>query len=128
MTKDVILDLDQIKVIERLLSFIPESATVHLKVSDIQDFLKFGKKLIYKTAVIKNATKEDVEKSGLLCEELHQAHKYFVNIESGNDMSLADIDTICGTFRDFEERPFFIFGSTFDDFRTDFLIELFIIE
>ncbi|MBO4295062.1 MAG: hypothetical protein J5896_06445 [Alphaproteobacteria bacterium] len=55
MTKDVVFDLDQIKVIEKLLSFVAESATVHLKVSDIQDFLKFGKKLIYKTAAIKNA-------------------------------------------------------------------------
>ena len=128
MTKDVVFDLDQIKVIERLLSFIPESATVHPKVSDLQDFLKFGKKLIYKAAVVKNATKEDIEKSGLLCEELHQAHKYFVNIESGNDMSLENIDTIIGTFHNFEERSYFTFGSTFDDFRTDFLIELFIIE
>ena len=128
MTKDVVFDLDQIKVIERLLSFIPESATVHPKVSDLQDFLKFGKKLIYKAAVIKNATKEDVEKSGLLCEELHQAHKYCVSVESGNNMSLENLDTICRTFRDFEERTKFSFSSRIDEFRTDFLIELFIIE
>ena len=128
MTKDVVLDLDQIKVIERLLSFVTEEGITNLKVSDIQDFLKFGKKLIYKAALIKNATKEDIEKSGLLCEELHQAHKYFVNVESGNDMSLENLDTICKTFRDFEERTKFSFSSRIDEYRTDFLIELFIIE
>lgn len=128
MTKDVVLDLDQIKVIERLLSFVTEEGIIDLKVSDIQDFLKFGKKLIYKAAVIKNATKEDIEKSGLLCEELHQAHKYFVNVESGNNMSLENLDTICGTFRDFEERTKFSFSSGIDEYRTDFLIELFIVE
>ena len=128
MTKDVVLDLDQIKVIERLLSFVTEEGITNLKVSDIQDFLKFGKKLIYKAALIKNATKEDIEKSGLLCEELHQAHKYFVNVESGNDMSLENLDTIYKTFRDFEECTKFSFSSGIDEFKTDFLIELFIIE
>lgn len=128
MTKDVVFDLDQIKVIERLLSFVTEEGITNLKVSDIQDFLKFGKKLIYKTAVIKSATKEDIEKSGLLCDELHQAHKYFVNVESGNDMSLENLDTIYKTFRDFEERTKFSFSSRIDEYRTDFLIELFIIE
>ena len=128
MTKDVVFDLDQIKVIERLLSFVAEKGITDLKVSDIQDFLKFGKKLIYKTAVIKSATKEDIEKSGLLCDELHQAHKYIVNVESGNDMSLENLDTICKTFRDFEERTKFSFSSGIDEYRTDFLVELFIVE
>lgn len=128
MTKDVVLDLDQIKVIERLLSLVTEDGVINMKTSDIQDFLKFGKKLIYKAAVIKNATKEDVEKSGLLSDELHKAHKYFVNVESGKDMSFENIDTIVGTFRNFEERSKFTFTSTYDEFRTDFLVELFIVE
>ncbi len=127
--KSVILDLDQIKVIEKLVACVTKAGLINLSVSDIQKFLEHGKKLIYKTATIKEATREAVEKSGLLCDELHQAHKYFINIESGNNMSLADIDAIASAFHNFEERPYFAFGTTFDEYKEhEFLIDLFVLE
>lgn len=129
MTKDVVFDLDQIKVIERLVACITKAGLINIDISDIQKLLDHGKKLIYKTAVIQKATKEDVEKSGLLCEELHQAHKYLINVESGDNMTLEDLDTITNTIHNFEERSFLMFGSTYDKYKTEeFKVELFIIE
>lgn len=128
MNKNIVLDLEQIKVIERLIALVAKAGLINLDITDIQKLLDHSKKLTYKSAVIQKATKEDVEKSGLLCDELHHAHKYLINIESGNDMSLADIDAIAGAFRDFEGRALFAFGTSFDEFKTDFLVELFIVE
>ena len=127
--KSVVLDLDQIKVVEKLVACVTKPGLINLDTSDIQKFLEHGKKLIYKTATITEATKEDVEKSGLLCDELHQAHKYFINIESGNNMTLADIDAIASAFHDFEERSYFAFGTTIDEYKEhEFEIDLFILE
>ena len=127
--KSVVLDLDQIKVVEKLVACVTKPGLINLDTSDIQKFLEHGKKLIYKTATITEATKEAVEKSGLLCDELHQAHKYFINIESGNNMTLADIDAIASAFHDFEERSYFAFGTTIDEYKEhEFEIDLFILE
>ena len=128
MNKNIVFDLEQIKAVERLLDIVANDGVIDLKITDIQNFLKHGKKLIYKTATINETTKEAIEISGLLCDELRRAHKYIIMIESGNNMSLKDIDTIAATFKDFEERSCFAFGTGIDEFRTDFLIELFIIE
>ena len=127
--KTVVLDLDQIKAIERLLDFVVKDGLINLKIFDIQKFLEHGKKLIHKTATITEATKEAVEKSGLLCDELYKAHKYFINIESGKNMTLENIDTIASAFKDFEERSCFAFGTTYDEYKeNEFLIDLFIVE
>lgn len=127
--KSVVLDLDQIKVIEKLVTCVTKPGLINLDTSDIQKFLKHGKKLIYKTATITEATKEAVEKSGLLCDELHYAHKYCLNIESGKNITLEDISTIASAFHDFEERPYFAFGTTFDEYKEhEILIDLFILE
>ncbi len=129
MNKNVVLDLDQIKVIERLIALVAEAGLSNFDITDIQKLLKCSKKLTYKCAIIEKATKKEVEKSGLLCEELHHAHKYLINIESGKDMSLADIDTIACSFHDFEERTPFVFGTSFDEFKKhEFQIDLFIVE
>ena len=127
--KSVVLDLDQIKVVEKLVACVTKAGLINLDTSDIQKFLEHGKKLIYKTATIEEATKEAVEKSGLLCDELRRAHKYFINIESGNNMTLADIDAIASAFHDFEERSYFAFGTTIDEYKEhEFEIDLFILE
>lgn len=127
--KDVVLDLNQIEAIERLLECTAKPGLINIDRSDIQNFLKHGKKLILKRAIIKQATKEEVEKSELLCNELHNAHKYLINIEAGANISLGDIDTVIGAFRSFEDRSFFMFSSTWDEYKTDeFQIDLFIIQ
>lgn len=128
-SEDIVLDLRQIEVIERLIDCVAKSGLINISKSDIQNFLKHGKKLILKSATINKATQTEVEKSGLLCDELHKAHKYLINIEAGANISLGDIDTIIGTFRSFEEHSFFTFSSTYDEYKTDKLkIDLFIMQ
>ena len=126
---NTVLDLKQIKAVERLLSCVVKPGLINLDPAEIQEFLKHGKSLIYKSATLKYATKEEIEKSGLLCVELHNAHKYLINIESGNNMTLKDIDNIATAIHEFEDRSYCMFTSTFDEYKTDeFLVELFILQ
>ena len=127
--KNVVLDLEQIKAIERLVYWAATPGITNIDASDIQEFLKYGKKFIYKTATITEATKAAVEKSGLICDELHRAHKYIISIESGNNMTFEDIDKIASFFHNFEERPCFAFGTGIDEYKEhEFQVELFMVE
>lgn len=122
-------DENQIEVCKKLLSCIFNQGFVGIETSYLQDFLKGRKKIIYKTAFIDEATTEEIEETGLLCEELHHAHKYFISVEAGNYMTFTDIDAIASVFRDFEEDAYFAVGSVSNEGMKDrFKINLFISE
>ena len=122
-------DENQIKVCEKLLSCIFKPGFVSIETSYLQDFLKSSKKIMYKTAFIDEATKEEIEETGLLSEELHSANKYFISVEAGNYMTFTDIDVIASVFRDFEGDSYFAVGSVSNEGMKDrFKINLFISE
>lgn len=125
----IILDLSQVEAVEKLYDCALKPGLINIDKADIREFLKHGKKLILKRATIKQATKEGIERSGLLCDELRKAHKYIVKIEAGAGICLQDIDTILERFYAFEKASFFMFASTYDEHKIDdFQIDLFIMQ
>ena len=122
-------DNDQIKICEKLLSCVFRPGIVRIETSFLQDFLKDGQKITCKTAFIDETTKEEIEKAGLLCNELHSAKKYFVSVEAGNYVTFTDIFAIDSIFRDFDEHSYHAIGSVIDESMFDrFRVNLFILE
>ena len=90
---------------------------------------KIGLQVEEETSESKEVTTEEIEETGLLCEELHHAHKYFISVEAGNYMTFTDIDAIASVFRDFEGDAYFAVGSVSNEGMKDrFKINLFISE
>lgn len=115
----------QIKIFEKFFDLITKAGLINLSAEDIQHFLKDAKSVTIQSVNIKKATKEDIEKSGILSDELQKSQKCIINITADANITLADIDTIVGTIMSFHKCEC-IFSSLYDEYQKGFQIDTFL--
>ena len=115
----------QIKIFEKFFDLITKAGLINLSAEDIQHFLKDAKSVTIQSANIKEATKEAVEKSGLLTDELQKAQKCIISITADASITLVDIDIIVGTISEFHKCEC-IFSTLYDEHQKGFQIDTFL--
>ena len=127
MINTITCNKDSVKVINKLFDLLTKPGLINLNAQDIENMTKYAKSITNQTVTIKEATKEAVEKSGILSDELKKAHKYIINVTAGANLSLGDLDTIVGTIYSVNDGER-IFASLYDEYLTDeFTIDTFLV-
>lgn len=119
------MDSNQIKIFEKLLNSTTKAGLLNIDAEDIQHFLKDAKSITIRSVNIKEATKEAVEKSGILTDELQKAQKCIISITANASITLANIDTIVGTISEFHKCEC-IFSVLYDEHQKGFQIDNFL--
>lgn len=121
-----VLDLKQIKTVERIFDLIVKEGLINLSPNDIQHFFKDAKSLTVQSVNIKNATKEDVEKSGILSDELKKSQKCIISIIGNANITLSDIDTIVGAISSFHNCEY-NFSTLYNETQKGYQIDTFLV-
>ena len=121
MIDTISCDKDAVKVINKLFDLLGKPGLINLNTQDIENLTKYAKSITNQTVTIKKATKEAVEKSGILSDELKNAHKYIINVTAGANLGLGDLDTIVGTIYSVNDNER-TFASLYDEYLTDEII------
>lgn len=117
----------EIDKINKILGLITKEGLITLIAEDIKKYLQYAKKLTIQSVIIPAPTKEEIEKSGILSEELKKSHKYIINITSGANITLFNIDNIVGVFADFHNKEH-TFSVAFEEGQDKFQIDTYLIE
>lgn len=121
------LDLKQIRIVEKLFDLIAKAGLINLDPDDIQHFLKDAKSLTIQSVSIKNATREDVEKSGILSEELKKSQRCIISITGNASVTLSDIDTIVGAISSFNSCEY-NFSTLYDENQKGYKVDTFLVK
>lgn len=123
--ENISIDSSQIKVFERFFDLIAKDGLINLSAKEIRHFLKDTKSVTIQSVNIKKATKENIEKSGILSDELQKSRKSIINITADASITLADIDTIVGTISEFHKCEC-VFSTLYDEKQEGFRIDTFL--
>lgn len=123
--ENISIDSSQIKIFEKFFDLITKAGLINLSAEDIQHFLKDAKSVTIQSANIKEATKEAIEKSGILTDELQKAQKCIISITADASITLADIDNIVGTISEFHKCKC-VFSTLYDEKQEGFRIDTFL--
>lgn len=127
MINTITCNKDSVKVINKLFDLLTKSGLINLNAQDIGNITKYAKSITNQTVTVKDATKEAVEKSGIISNELKNAHKYIICVTAGANLSLSDLDTIVETIYSVNDGER-IFASLYDEYLTDeFTIDTFLV-
>lgn len=127
MINTITCNKDSVKVINKLFDLLTKSGLINLNTQDIENITKYAKSITNQTVTVKDATKEAVEKSGIISNELKNAHKYIICVTAGANLSLSDLDTIVDTIYSVNDGER-IFASLYDEYLTDeFTIDTFLV-
>ena len=119
------IDSNQIKIFEKLLDSITKAGLLNLKAEDIKHFLKDAKSVTIQSANIKEATKEAVEKSGILADKPQKVQKCIINITADANITLSDISTIVETISSFYDCES-TFSTLYDEYQKGFQVDTFL--
>lgn len=126
MQEKIRLDSKQIEVIEKLFDLATHSELDCIAKEGIRRILRDAKSLTFQSVYIKEATKEDVEKSKLLSDEFRKSNKCIITVTSNENATLSDLDTIMNTISAFHKCEY-TFTTIYDENQRGFQIDTFLI-
>ncbi len=121
MINTITCDKNTVEVINKLFDLLSRPGLINLNAQDVENITKYAKSITNQTVTIKEATREAVEKSGILSDELKRAHKYIICVTAGANLSLGDLDTIVGTIYSVNDNER-TFASLYDEYLTNEIV------
>ena len=126
-SRSICFNLERIGNVEGYLFSSTSIKLVNLSVNDIRQFLKSAKSLTIQVNFAKEATKEAVEKSGVLSDELKKSSRCIIIITSNKKATLSDLNVILKTISEFHQCEY-IFSTIYDEEQEVFRIDTFLAE
>ena len=124
-SRSIYFNLERVGNIEGFLFSNTSIKLVNLSVNDIRQFLKDAKSLTIQVNFTKEATKEAVEKSGVLSNELKESQRCIIIITSNKKATLSDIDVILKTISEFHKCEYML-STIYDEEQEVFRIDTFL--
>ena len=125
-SRSIYFNLERVGNIEGFLFSNTSIKLVNLSVNDIRQFLQNAKSLTIQINFAQEATKETVEKSGVLSEELKKSDRCIVIITSNKKATLSDLNVILNTISSFHECDYML-STIYDEERDNFRIDTFLV-